>query len=782
MNPTPIETTAAIFVGRDPKVVDGGDRRTMDFVSSTQHNNTEQTFRSLDLQFASNGVLSNSFPTLTNNKPATTTILNNNFMIQQHSGGNLPFATMPPPSHFFSMLSSNGTEHPIPKSNIQSTSSCNLFIPANHHHDANVFTPSANNGGRVSSPSSPARSSSNTSGRSSSLVQSRPPTTTLDAPASVLLQEPPSLSTIIDDHHPTIPTSDIYTRNTSNDCPKKITRGSKVHQQRATASVLEDIDDDRGAVATLVMQNRQNMQSRQLYIDQQPQTCEDDCMCGCEEDKVESELRLQDKFFTYLNWKDLNPKKRPATSDFESHSESDYSSEEGHNSVQSRQTISENIAQLRKKRKKRLSIESIGCLVELFQMLHPDCVLYIFQFLNFSGKDCWFTNIKNMYGRFKKTQQVTPLYKYITIRQCGPLRLTSDKQLESNIISLTIDRHTNMPLECENGYLSNVENSLKTLVYFNYSNNSTTSKRPENEIEIGETGNKETEYFSSEDEMEGISSFELVEDENDHIIGLKRKSQSEGNCFLREVYRSCKSLEKLKIVDMNSYVPFKVSMKLSKSTRAIEKDLAFVHSLKKLRLCNCLLPSYTLQAISQLKSLESIHLENTFVADPTQYDCILKLQSLKRLKVQVVELPETFYKLLVTAFPSLEKLYLNVLNQTSLRDQLEVDKLPTLQSLSLISHFKVDLLSMMKKCTNLKHLRLGFDVCFNHIFPNEMLTSCVLRNVFISPDRSNVLVRNQTLRTLKLSPASIKAAQKELTYIKNQRESQNKPFLSITEY
>lgn len=642
----------------------------------------------------------------------------------------------------------------------------------------------------------------------SSTLSNKPP---LDAPAAVLLLEPPSLSTIIDDHHPTIPTSLYFTRKT-----QMSERFYRPQQRSSSSSCIEDIDDDSGSIATLVQQNKSRQHKHGLWMN------DHDCdhICGCVEDKMEAELRLQDNFETNY----FHSKKRSNSHNSYKYDDSmnphntDEDEEPSHfecienasNLISGSSIDDDHLIQQRKKRKKTLEENLLTGFSNLLQNLEPDCVLYIFQFLNCTGKDNWFCNVRNMYGRFKKNNQILPLFRYITIEQHSTLKLgfgslKNHQSMDCNIQSLSIHRKTNQPLECEIGYMSKVGRSLKTFIYYNHCGNNPTypsyALQGGNVINIdasscvdttstnsNNTNGKSTYSFndgmssSSEDELEE-SSFELIEDENSHVIGLKRKSRSEGSCFLKEIYRNCKALEKLKIVDMEGYVPIKVSLRLPASPKGASPPLAFSNTLQKIRLFNCVLPSHAMSVICKMTQLESVHFEKTFVSDVNEYDSLLSLTKLKVLKLQVAQLPKKLLKDMPTTFTSLEKLFLNVSQKTDAYDEkFNVELLTNLKSLSIISHFNLDLLALMRNCTRIEFLQLGFDVCFNHIFPNEKLKYCILRNVFISPDRSKVLIQNNTLRCLKLSPASIRAAQREIAYITQQRALLNKHPLLITEF
>ncbi|KAG2382660.1 hypothetical protein C9374_005240 [Naegleria lovaniensis] len=778
----------------------------------------------------------------------------------------LPFAISPPPTRFFSMLVSSNSSNNQQQASVQPISSStttggnsniqNNLQPSSPQHylsnnttlfststtttlpvqqavpnaivdrgQPNVFIPSVHTvatgtgqGSNVTSSQALQTTSSGTSqsmhtddekeetNPESNTTSNRPP---LDAPAAVLLLEPPSLSTIIDDHHPTIPTSLYYIRKSQN-----TERFNRPQQRSSSSSCLEDIDDESGSVATLVQQNKLSRQHKH-NLWKNDHDC--DHICGCVEDKMEAELRLQDNFETNY----FHSKKRSAAHNkYDGESMNPHYTDEDEESSHfecienASNLIScsdiDHLNQQRKKRKKTPQENLLTGLSNLLQNLEPDCVLYIFQFLNCTGRDNWFCNIRNMYGRFKKNNQILPLYRFITIEQHSTLKLgfgalKNHQSMDCNIQSLSIHRKTNQPLECEMGYMSKVGRSLKTFIYYNHCGNNPTypayTLQGGNVINIDasscvDTGSNNTTNpngksacsfndamsSSSEDELEE-SSFELIEDENSHVIGLKRKSRSEGSCFLKEIYRNCKVLEKLKIVDMEGYVPIKVSLRLPANPKGASPSLAFSNTLRKIRLFNCVLPSHAMSVICKMSQLESVHFEKTFVSDVNEYDSLLSLTKLKVLKLQVAQLPKKLLKNMPITFTSLEKLFLNVSQKTDSYDEkFNVELLTNLRSLSVISHFNLDLLALMRNCTRIEFLQLGFDVCFNHIFPNEKLKCCILRNVFISPDRSKVLIQNNTLRCLKLSPASIRAAQREIAYITQQRALLNKSPLCITEF
>lgn len=699
-----------------------------------------------------------------NQKPSKVIITNNNASVhqQQTIANNNNTTTTNSGCSNCSSSSSHSCSNNLQQQQQQLSSSVsnNVFVP-NQCSSSNNYNSSTCNNNSDSISSQRKRSSSSASNKtstSSTTTKSQQEQIVnknqelLDAPASVLLLEPPSLSTIIDDHHPTIPTSAYYLKKQEEE-----EYGPNNNPSLLTTSPKHALDFKKRSFSH---------EAEEISVE----NCDESvCLtCGCEEDKVEAELRLQDKL------ERKSHKRRMEGSDEDEQMSDDNTSSTTDNST--------------KKRKMLSKVENLEALSSVLHQLEPDCVLHIFEFLSFSGKDYWFTDIRNMYGRFRYNNQILPLFKFVTIEQHSPLTLDETNNhgaINCNIQSLTIERRTNQPLECETGYLKKLGNALKTFIYYNRSTN--LSKNVSNlaiSMMSDEQNGKPNQtdvmgYLSSEDEVD-LSSFELIEDENSHVIGLKRRARSEGSCFLREVYRNCRVLEKLKIVDIKGYVPFKVSMRPG-TNRPVD-CLAFTNTLTKIRLYNCMLPNHTLQAISKMVNLKSLHFEKIFVSDPNQYDVLLKLRNLEVLKIEVSELPLTVLRNLPTSLSKLTKLYINVLSNGSFDENLRVDQLKELRYLALVSHFKVDLLSIMRNCQKLKHLHLGFDVCFNHIFPNERLTSCILRNVFISPDRSKVLIQNNTLVNLQLSPASIRAAQKELTFIKQQRQALGKPTLSITEF
>ncbi|KAL9641427.1 hypothetical protein ABK040_013356 [Willaertia magna] len=410
--------------------------------------------------------------------------------------------------------------------------------------------------------------------------------------------------------------------------------------------------------------------------------------------------------------------------------------------------------QIRKKRKQLTNnLSNSEFLYQELQYLPTDCILHILQFLSFSGKGDWFLQIKNMYGRFINGE-ILPLFKHVTLLQICKLELNNNHVFDCNIKSITIDRRTNERLDCDTDYFKD-KYSLENITYCNHT------------AVNYEVSNETLNYNPSTEESMDFS-YELIEDENSHVIGLKRKNR-EGT-FLKNMFKSCQYLKKLKIIDISGTIPMKISM----------SSPAFTPVLRKLRLNHCLITTNTLMSISQMRQLESLHLINCSSVNTEDFDLLLQLQYLKSLKLEVFELSDNFYRGLYN-YIFLEKLNLNLLNQiNNFKDKLPIEKLKRLKSLTIVNHFKIDLLSIMRNC-NLQFLHLGFDVCFNHIFPNEKLRTCVLRNVFISPDRSKVLINNNVLKVLKLYGTSFKAAKRTIEAINEERKVLGKFPIEIKE-